>query len=118
MIAPPLDVPMTMSPAAHRVTGGVSATTYSLLTQATYCAIERDAMLTSNQMVTLSADMRAYLEYEAARRGVDIATVYEEESAAEKRARASALSREELEVLARESKPASWLLQGDEECPF
>lgn len=39
-------------------------------------------MLTTNQMVKLSADMRAYLEYEAARRGVDIATVYEEEAAA------------------------------------
>ena len=36
-------------------------------------------MLTSHQMVTLSADMRAYLEYEAERRRVDIAVVYEEE---------------------------------------
>lgn len=39
-------------------------------------------MLTGNQMVKLSADMRAYLEDEANRRGIDIATVYEEEVAA------------------------------------
>jgi hypothetical protein len=41
-------------------------------------------MLTSNQIVTLSAGMRAYLEDEANRRGVDIATIYEEEAAAQK----------------------------------
>jgi hypothetical protein len=51
----------------------------SLITQATFCALERDAMLTSNQMVALTADMRAYLEDEASRRGVDVATVYAEE---------------------------------------
>ncbi len=39
-------------------------------------------MLTCDQMVKLSADMRAYLEYESERRRVDIATVYQEEMAA------------------------------------
>jgi len=42
----------------------------------------REAMLTSSQMVRLSAEMLAYLEEEARRRGVDISTGYKEEIAA------------------------------------
>lgn len=80
---------------------------YSLVAEATLCAIERDAMLKPDQMVTLnlSDDMRAYLKYEAERRRMDIWTVYEEEMAAEKRARAKALSREELKSIARNCTP-------------
>ncbi len=39
-------------------------------------------MLTSDQMVRLTSEMREYLESEATRRGLDIATVYAEEAAA------------------------------------
>jgi hypothetical protein len=69
-------------------------------------------------LATLSEDMMAYLRYEAARRGTDIATVYQEELAAERRAPAKALSPEELKILAQESRPDQRRLESDEEYPF
>ena len=75
-------------------------------------------MLTSDKMVTLSADMRAYLEYEAKRRGIDIAVVYEEEIANRKLFNQEPFSINELKALATGSRPDPRLLEGDEECPF
>jgi len=75
-------------------------------------------MVTDASLTMLSEDMAAYLRYEAARRGTDIAAVYREELASERRARAKALSPEELKVLARESKPDQRRLGTDEEYPF
>jgi hypothetical protein len=75
-------------------------------------------MLTDADLRVLSDDMVAYLRYEAARRGTDIATVYQEELASERRTLAKALSPEELKVLARRSKPDQRRLEGDEEYPF
>lgn len=70
---------------------------------------ERDAMLTSSQMVRLSAEMRAYLEEEARRRGVDISTVYEEEVAA--RAELAKITPQNADLLAMADRfpaPQAW----------
>ena len=63
-------------------------------------------------------DMRAYLRFEAQRRGIGINKVREEEMACQKRAREEAFSFEELKALAKASKPNQRILEGDEERPF
>jgi len=75
-------------------------------------------MLTDNQMVKLSPDMRAYLRYESDRRGVDIATVYEEEMVSRRQFNKNPLTLDELKRLAATSNPDPRLLESDEECPF
>ena len=89
----------------------------NLVNNAQPCSIEGQAILTPDCMVTLDADMRAYLEYEADRRKTDVWTVYLEEMAAERSIRAKALNSEKLKVLARDSKPdPRHLIAGDD--PF
>jgi hypothetical protein len=90
----------------------------SLVREAAFCALERNVMLIGNQMVTLTSEMRAYLEYEAARRGIDISSVYEEEMESQKRVNQHPLTPEELRLLVEKSNPDPRLLEGDEECPF
>jgi hypothetical protein len=75
-------------------------------------------MLTSDKMVALSADMRAYLEYEANRRGIDIELVYNEEKNAQKALDARPFTTEELRTLAAASTPDPRVLEGDEDYPF
>ena len=81
----------------------------SLIMEATLWALERNAMLMSNQLVPLSADMRAYLEDEASRRGVDVATVYAEEVAAqEELARITPRNADLLSMADRFPAPQAW----------
>jgi hypothetical protein len=75
-------------------------------------------MLDFNSSVFVSADFLEYLKYEANRRHITVEEVYQDELAAEKRARAKALGPDELEALARESKPDQRRLEADEEYPF
>lgn len=75
----------TATVAEYRIDDIRAQNTRSFITEATCCALQRDAMLTRDQMITLDADLRAYIEEEASRRGVDIMTVYEEEMAARAR---------------------------------
>lgn len=75
-------------------------------------------MLTSNRMVQLSADMRAYLKDEADRRGVDVATVYEEEMTSRRQFSQDPFTLDELRLLAATSRPNPRLLESDEKCPF
>ena len=65
-----------------------------------------------------NADMTAYLQYEANRRGIDIKEVQKEELAAQKIARKQAFSVKELEALAKASKQVGELAEGNEEYPF
>lgn len=70
--------------------------------------IERAAEARRNTLLAMAdidADEREYLEYEAACRGTDVATIYMEELAAEQRVLQKTLSREELQALARDCKP-------------
>jgi hypothetical protein len=93
--------------------------TDTLVRAADLCSIERQAMITYDCMITLSADMQAYLEYEASRRGADIATVYVEELAAERRLREKALKIEsKLNSLATTRQPDPRLFEIHEEYPF
>ena len=64
--------------------------------------VRRNALL---HMAELSAEEYAYLEYEAARRDTDVATIYMEELEAEKRICQKILSREELKDLVQNCKP-------------
>jgi hypothetical protein len=102
----PIDEFRVTAASEYRV-GGIMSTTIAdkLVNNARWCFSERQAIITSGCMITLDADMRAYLEYEADRRRTDIWTIYLEEVAAEKRARAKALSREELKNIARDCTP-------------
>jgi hypothetical protein len=77
----------------------------SLLTTAQTCCIEREAMLIDGCVIRLSAEMREYLEYEATRTGLDVATIYREERAAQKRAKSKLPTREELRAFAKTSDP-------------
>ena len=89
----------------------------SIVLLADWCSFERKAML-AYDMTFLPDDVRGYLECEAARRGTDIDTIYQEELAAEMRNQTKAASPELLERLARESNPDPRRLAEGEAYPF
>ncbi len=73
-------------------------------------------MLTSEQMVTLTPDVRAYLEAEAARRGVDVATVYEEEVAAQAELAKITPTNAKLKELATKNPPSpEWFAREEDD---
>ena len=78
----------------------------------------REAMLTHDRMILLTADMRACLEWESQQRGIGIAELCEEELYYRRLARQKALSREELKMLVETSTGNERLSEDDEESPF
>jgi len=109
VIIPPDVTTSTAVAVECRVSECLGPSIRSLIAEATFCALERDAMLTSNQMVKISPEMRAYLEDEASRRGIDIATVYEEEATArEELARITPRNADLLLMADRFPAPQAW----------
>lgn len=100
--------------------GGIMSTTIAdkLVKHAQWCSVERQAILTSDCMITLDAAMREYLEYEADRRKTDIWTIYLEEMAADKRNRTRVTDAATLERVVQNSNPDPRRLAEDDRYPF
>ena len=93
----------------YRLEESFNPTERSLVADATFCDLEMDAMLMSNQWVKLTRDMRDFLETEAHRRGVDISAIYDEEVAArEELARITPSNADLFSMADRSPAPQAW----------